>query len=122
MQNQGSPGLSHPDRGYDLFVTAASSDGAKLWDLRQAGDVCVQKFDNVLSARHVCGVDLSPCMRFLAVGGEDGQVHLYDTRRVGLQLERLNTNSDVVTDVSFNPRQPGLAAASLDGNLATFSL
>ena len=35
IQNQGSLSLSHPDRGYDLFLTAALSDGAALWDLRQ---------------------------------------------------------------------------------------
>ena len=35
IQNQGSLSLSHPDRGYDLFLTAALSDGAALWDLRE---------------------------------------------------------------------------------------
>ncbi len=28
-------GVSYPERGYDLFLTAAVADGAKLWDLRQ---------------------------------------------------------------------------------------
>ena len=58
IQAVASAGLSHPDRGYDLFVTAALSDGAKLWDLRQAGDVPVQKFDSSVSGRHLCGVAL----------------------------------------------------------------
>ena len=35
LWTQGSPRLSHPDRGYDLFLTAALGDGASLWDLRQ---------------------------------------------------------------------------------------
>ena len=82
LQNQGSPRLSHPDRGYDLFLTAALGDGASLWDLRRAGSVCVQKFDSVVAGRHQCGLALSPCMRFLAAGGEDGHLTIYDTRQV----------------------------------------
>ena len=31
----------------------------------------------------------SPCMRFLAAGGEEGQVHIYDTRQLRAQVERL---------------------------------
>ena len=42
-----------PGQRHDLFVTAALSDGAKLWDLRLAGDVCVQKFDSSVSGRHL---------------------------------------------------------------------
>ena len=63
----------------------------------------------------------SPCMRFLAAGGEEGQVHIYDTRQLRCQVERLAVNSDVVTDVSFSPSHPALVAASLDGSIASFS-
>ena len=75
IQAEASAGLSHPDRGYDLFVTAAVSDGAKLWDLRQAGDVPVQKFDSSVSGRHVCGVALreGPFNSLLSLS--DGLVH-----------------------------------------------
>jgi hypothetical protein len=58
---EGSAGLAHPERGYDLFLTTALGDGAKLWDLRTAG--VVQKFDSVVNVRHQCGVALSPCLR-----------------------------------------------------------
>ena len=60
---EGSASVSHPERGYDLFVTAALGDGAKLWDLRTAD--CVQKFDSVINVKHQCGVALSPCLRWV---------------------------------------------------------
>ena len=33
--------ISHPDRGYDMFVTSAVSDGAKMCDVRSNKDECV---------------------------------------------------------------------------------
>ena len=56
-------------------MTAALSDGAKLWDLRLAGDVPVQKFDSSVSGRHVCGVALreGPFNSLLSLS--DGLVH-----------------------------------------------
>ena len=74
----------------------------------------------VVSSRHTCGLALSPCMRFLAAGGEEGQVVLYDTRQVRGEVERLNTNTEVVTDISFSPSHPSMVSASLDGTLTTF--
>ena len=38
-------GVSYPERGYDLFLTAAVADGAKLWDLRQDGRSTWQSAD-----------------------------------------------------------------------------
>ena len=61
VQNEGTVGVSHPERGYDLFITAALGDGAKLWDLRTSD--CVQKFDTIQNVRHQCGIALSPCLR-----------------------------------------------------------
>ena len=118
VQNEGTVGVSHPERGYDLFITAAMGDGAKLWDLRTSD--CVQKFDTIQNVRHQCGVALSPCLRYLAAGGEDGCVYLYDTRRVTGCLERISTGCDVIMDVAFSPRQPHLVAVSLDGVVLSF--
>ena len=63
VQNEGTPGIGHPDRGYDLFVTSAVSDGTKMWDVRYQGDECVQKYDSHVHTRHQCGTSVSPCMR-----------------------------------------------------------
>ena len=43
---QGSSAVSHPETGYDLFITAALSDGVRMWDLRSSGQECVQKYDS----------------------------------------------------------------------------
>ena len=118
--SEGSPGVSHPERGYDLFVTAALGDGAKLWDLRETD--CVQKFDSVRNVKHQCGVALSPCLRFLAAAGEDGSVTVFDTRRVAGPLARIVTGSQVVSDVVFSPRQPLLLAAGLDGAVMSYTV
>ena len=36
----------------------------------------------MVAGRHQTGLALSPCMRYLAAGGEDGQLTTYDTRQV----------------------------------------
>ena len=143
---EGAAGVAHPARAYDLFLTAALADGCKLWDLR-ASAACVQKFDAVVNVRHQCGVALSPCLRFLACGGEDGAVTVFDTRRVAGPLARLLTASEVlpllllifplspsppsscsslppqvVSDVAWSPRQPLLVAAGMDGALSSYSI
>ena len=118
VQNEGTVGVSHPERAYDLFITAALGDGAKLWDLRTSE--CVQKFDTTQNVRHQCGIALSPCLRYLAAGGEDGCVYLYDTRKITGCLERINSGCDVIMDVGFCPRQPNLVAVSLDGVILSF--
>ena len=87
---------------------------------RRGGDVCVQKFDSVVAGRHQTGLALSPCMRYLAAGAEDGQLTLYDTRQVRGPLARLNTNTDIITSLAFSPSHPAIVSASLDGTLATF--
>ena len=121
VQNQGHSGVSHPDRGYDLFVTAATGDGVRMWDTRSSGDTCVQRYDSVVSGRHQVGVDLSPCMQYLATGSEDGHVYVYDTRHVRSHVSRVNTGGEVVTDVSFSPGHNQLVAVTLEGILATFT-
>ena len=81
VQNEGSNLYCHSDRGYDLFITSAVCDGAKLWDIRTQNDMCVQKFDSKVSNRHQVGVSLSPCLQYVATGAEDGHVYVYDTRQ-----------------------------------------
>ena len=58
--------------------------------------------------------------RYLAAGGEDGCVYLYDTRRVTGCLERISTGCDVIMDVAFSPRQPQLVAVTLDGVVLSY--
>lgn len=64
--------VSHPPSAYDLFLTAAMSDGIKLWDLRT--NRCVRRYDGHVNRSHPVGVALSPCARFIASGSEDRSV------------------------------------------------
>ena len=121
VQNEGTPGIGHPDRGYDLFVTSAVSDGIKMWDVRSQGDECVQKYDSHIHTRHQCGTSLSPCMRYLATGGEDGHVYVYDTRHVRGYLQKLHCAGEVITDVAFSPGVCQIVATSLEGYVTSFS-
>ena len=66
--------VSHPPRAYDLFLTAAVSDGIKLWDLRT--NRCVRRYDGHVNRSQPVGVAISPCARFIATGSEDRSVSL----------------------------------------------
>ncbi|XP_066282972.1 WD repeat-containing protein 27-like [Branchiostoma lanceolatum] len=68
----GSPSVSHPSSAYDLFLTAALTDGIKLWDLRT--NRCVRRYEGHLNRAYPCGLTMSPCARFIATGAEDKSV------------------------------------------------
>ena len=73
--------------------------------------------------RHQCRPALSPCMRHLVTGAEDGHVYVYDTRHVTSWLRRLDTcGPEVITDVAFSPNGGQLVAASLEGIISSFSI
>ena len=128
--------VSSPDL-CNLFLTSALGDGAKLWDLR-ATQRCVQRFDypGSSSGRIGSGVDFSPCVKFVALGSEDGSVYTYDLRRFGSYLQRLEkgpgsrvwSNGTVsgssggapVTDVKFNPNGSQLLCANQEGEIIVF--
>lgn len=58
-------------------------------------EMCVQRFDwpGSGSGRVDCGLDLSSCMRFVAVGSGDGSAFIFDIRRTGGYLKRLRCGS-----------------------------
>ncbi|RDD46485.1 WD repeat-containing protein 27 [Trichoplax sp. H2] len=112
--NKGSTYVAHPSRAYNLVLTSAVTDGIKLWDLRTSK--CVRRYDGHVNRSHPVGVCMSPCMRYIATGSEDKTAYLYDVRS-NTYSDRLTGHRDVVFDVAFNPRQPQLVTASLDGQL-----
>lgn len=117
-QNEGSMFVSHPPNAYDLFLTAAVGDGIKLWDLRT--NRCVRRYDGHVNRSQPVGVAISPCARFIATGSEDRSAYLYDIRG-NTFCHRLTGHTDVVSSVVFNPAQPQLVTASLDGRLRFYS-
>ena len=111
---------------YNLFVTSALGDGAKLWDVRSRNDGrCVQRFEwpGARGGRMPSGCDLSPCLRFLAHGADDGSVYVFDIRRAGSYVDKLGSEEAVVsavTDVKFNPCRREIVAANQNGEIIIF--
>lgn len=118
-QNQGSAFVSQTSEAYDLFLTAAPTDGVKLWDLRQ--NRCVRKFEGHMNRAQKIGLAYSPCAKYIAVGSEDRSVYLYDIRSSSY-LHRLSSHSDVITSVAFHPQKPLLACGTLSGQLRTYEV
>ena len=124
---------------YNIFLTGALGDGVKLWDMRTFASGCggaVQRFDwpGSRGGRFQPGFDLSPCLKYVAVGGEDGHVYIFDTRKfAGAHVAKIPAVPDdsmsmaksPITDVAFRPKTRSsmklqLIAASLDGYLFEF--
>ena len=123
---------------YNIFLTGALGDGVKLWDMRTfaaGGGRAVQRFDWAGSrgGRFQPGFDLSPCLKYVAVGAEDGHVYVFDTRKfAGAHVAKIAAVPDdsmsmaksPITDVAFRPKTRSmklqLIAASLDGYLFEF--
>lgn len=116
-QNEGSTFVSHPSSAYDLFVTAAAGDCIKLWDLR--ADRCVRRYEGHQNRAYTCGLDLSPCGRYLATGSEDKTAYIFDLRS-GTYCSKLGGHNDTVSDVAFHPLYPQLVTATLDGKLRLY--
>jgi len=76
--NEASSFVSHPSESYDLFLSCATDGVVALWDLRSCGRVC--RFQGHSCRVHPVGVELSPCLRFVAVGSEDRCAYLFDVR------------------------------------------
>ncbi|XP_031565676.1 WD repeat-containing protein 27-like [Actinia tenebrosa] len=117
-QNQGSAYASHSPEAYDLFLTAAVTDGIKMWDLRT--NRCVRRYEGHVNRSHPTGIAISPCSRYIATGSEDRSVYLFDVRGSSF-CHRLTGHTEVVADVAFHPAHSELAAASLDGKLKFYT-
>ncbi|KAB0363708.1 hypothetical protein FD754_007864, partial [Muntiacus muntjak] len=68
-QNKGSSFATQQSQAYNLFATAATGDGIKLWDLRTLR--CERRFEGHPNRSYPCGIAFSPCGRFVACGAED---------------------------------------------------
>lgn len=117
-QNKGSAFVSHPSDAYDLFVTAAVTDGIKLWDLRT--DKCVRHYEGHANRFHPVGIAISPCARFIGTGSEDKAAYLFDIRSP-TYTHKLLGHTDVVSDVAFHPLYSQFSTSSVAGKLTVYA-
>ncbi|KAM3576586.1 hypothetical protein VYU27_001574 [Nannochloropsis oceanica] len=94
-----SPSL--PPSHLDVFASAAADSTVSLWDLR-AGAAKIAFFNDHINRREKIGVAFSPCVRFLAVGSEDGVAYVYDLRKGRETVYTTSTSSSSNTTNSSN--------------------
>ncbi|XP_061284581.1 WD repeat-containing protein 27 isoform X6 [Bos javanicus] len=99
-QNKGSSFATQQSQAYNLFATAATGDGVKLWDLRTLR--CERRFEGHPSRCYPCGIAFSPCGRFVACGAEDRHAYVYETSSSTFS-RRLAGHTSSVTAVAFSP-------------------
>ncbi|XP_070233171.1 WD repeat-containing protein 27 isoform X4 [Bos mutus] len=99
-QNKGSSFATQQSQAYNLFATAATGDGVKLWDLRTLR--CERRFEGHPSRCYPCGIAFSPCGRFVACGAEDRHAYVYETSSSTFS-RRLAGHTSTVTAVAFSP-------------------
>uniref|UniRef100_A0A8C6D3S8 WD repeat domain 27 n=1 Tax=Moschus moschiferus TaxID=68415 RepID=A0A8C6D3S8_MOSMO len=116
-QNKGSSFATQQSQAYNLFVTTATGDGVKLWDLRTLR--CERRFEGHPSRCYPCGIAFSPCGRFVACGAEDRHAYVYETSSSTFS-HRLAGHTNTVTAVAFSPVAAQLVTATLDGKLQLF--
>lgn len=116
-QNKGSSFATQQSQAYNLFATAATGDGVKLWDLRTLR--CERRFEGHPSRCYPCGIAFSPCGRFVACGAEDRHAYVYETSSSTFS-RRLAGHTSTVTAVAFSPVAAQLITATLDGKLQLF--
>ena len=109
---------------FNLFATSSYGDGANLWDLRTGGSKCVQKFEwpSSSSGRLAGGLEFSPGLQNLAVGAEDGNVYIFDTRKTKSFVDKISNSNcnSIVTDLSFNLNMSLFACAKQNGQVSIY--
>lgn len=140
-----SKSISHPQDMYDIVLTVAADSSMRLWDIRSSSRRPVRHFTdghvNRMSLHHI-GAAISPCLRYVCCGSEDGRGHAtYDMRsgsclQSSSHAERRSSTAQrrrdrrtasptsfasVVSDVSFHPARPILVNARHDGSLHFYS-
>lgn len=118
---------------YNLLIAASTDNGGllSLYDLRCKN--VVQTFHGHVNRKDQCMSTFSPCVRYVAVGGEGlcGSASLYDLRgntsspmntELGFNKQKCSPFRDgTVTDCQFNPIHPQLVTGSLSGQLRWYT-
>lgn len=106
-------------------LASASSDGVKLWDLRQKLDKPVVtltggKYPNYLSLGSKDGLALAAGTE---LAGCDAEIHMWDLRNADQMLRSfVDSHHDDVTDLKFHNTLPYLMSGSTDGCVNVYNL
>jgi len=104
------------DRGGDRLVSGGEDNAVCLWDL--ATRCLLDRFD---WGRPVWCVAISPDAKFLAVGGEDRVLQLFDVES-WQKLNEVIAHSDWVRAAAFSPSDGMLASGSGDRRVRVWSV
>ena len=95
-----------------LLFTGGRKDGAILcWDLRYT-DAPVAELARAAGTNQRIGFDVDPCGRYLATGGTDGFVRVYDLSTAGEVARIQAAGGEAVNGVGFHPYRALLCTAS----------
>jgi WD40 repeat protein len=115
--NEGSHYSNTTLSSHEVFLTAATDNVMKLWDIRQKA--CVRKLEGHQNRAQRVGVAFSPCMRYIACGSEDKRLYYYDIGQ-GKHVQSVKGHIDIVSSVDFHPLHARVATASFDGRVRVF--
>jgi len=101
-----------------IFASVAADGVVALWDVRSPS--CSWRYTGHRNRSEPIGVALSPCLRLLSVGSEDGCPRTIDLR-MGRELFKHPAQRDVVSALQYNPLTPQLACGSYDGEVLCYS-
>lgn len=99
-----------PDGNF-LFTGARADNEIWCWDVRyQSGVLYKLTRDTAATNQRIC-LDIEPCGKHLASGGQDGEVRVYNLA-AGEEVARFQAASDTVNGFEYHPFLPFAATAS----------
>ncbi|XP_067119578.1 WD repeat-containing protein 27-like [Centruroides vittatus] len=111
--NQGSPYVNQSSIMYDIYATAALTDGIKLWDLRT--NQCIRYFKEHPNRYYACNINFSSCGEYLISGGEDNCLYIYELRTSRI-IQKVTGFTDIVSNALFLTSKSKILATTANGD------
>ncbi|KAJ3217499.1 WD repeat-containing protein 27 [Dinochytrium kinnereticum] len=105
----------------NLFLTSSPVDCLRCWDVRSPSSPVFRLVEHV-NRYATTHSSFSPCGNYIAVGSEDKQGYIYDTRKMSTVAKLSNGVMDVVTSAQFHPTKPKVSVSCQDGKVLLFNL
>jgi len=114
-----SPHTAVSSSSCQVFASAAADGIVALWDVRAPR--CVWRYNGHVNRTEPVAVALSPCLRLLSVGSEDGAPRTVDLR-LGRELYKHSAHREACVALQYNPMSPQLTCGSYDGELRQYTV